>query len=622
MFLFANHLYGLLVVSGAAVLVGVQISCGKALIEDSGGDSSVETGDTTITDTSPVDDGLCKLVPDIAESSTQPQLSVEELFSSAIPGGLVDYSAFTPQDGDGAALHQFNGTFELQTESSAQSELLSITYWVPDEMGTPRLPDMEFGFTQCGNTLIPRQRGRVSTEDPNWDLFVSPGTVWSNSNDISPEGEPLSRASFPFAMAFKVENCLQNGVMTFLFNDSEISNVRYQVSSETCPFLKFNLFGQSEVVYDPTPVERSDEIREVWLAEEESKLPITSFSELLTGNPELSESSFNLGLTMGALTTRGLVMDGTIYLDECRTRSGSYPFCESVLLPAYSITKTLHLGVGLAAMALTSTRDPYGVLLSELLPEAIAGAAGDWSQVTIEHTLDMSTGHYQVLGQGDDAMTDFYTDFSIESRLESAFAFPYKEPPGQRTVYLTPNSQLAAAAMDQLFIGGEIGESDHDDSFRFLLDKIYRPIGVTLDSQTVLRTWENGGENNGTAFGGYGMALTPSNLSIIAEFMLGDGVINGERVLDADKWDDTMFRNIEDIGAPMYFYDWSYNNGMWGYPLSSFGCEGHVPVMFGVSGNTVILAPNGITYFAFNDEAEFPVYNVLSQLNAISPLCE
>jgi hypothetical protein len=44
--------------------------------------------------------------------------------------------------------------------------------------------------------------------------------------------------------------------------------------------------------------------------------------------------------------------------------------------------------------------------------------------------------------------------------------------------------------------------------------------------------------------------------------------------------------------------------------------------MFGVSGITVILAPNGITYFTFNDALEFPILNVLTELNAMKPLCE
>ena len=71
----------------------------------------------------------------------------------------------------------------------------------------------------------------------------------------------------------------------------------------------------------------------------------------------------------------------------------------------------------------------------------------------------------------------------------------------------------------------------------------------------------------------------------------------------------------------MNYYDWSYNNGMWGYPLSDWGCDGQVPTMFGVSGVTAMIAPNDVVYFAFNDRFEQPIVNVLDQVNAISPLC-
>jgi CubicO group peptidase (beta-lactamase class C family) len=587
-------------------------SCGKG--SDSA-DTAWETGEITA--------GDCALSGDSWGADAQaPVLTVEELFDGDSEPTLMDYGAFSSAQGDGPALHQFNGRLELAGGGESTSDLWSISWWVAPEMGSPSLPEIDLGFVQCGDTLIPTQRGRISTTDQYWDLFVSSGKVWSNPNDISPTGAQLSRAAFPFALAFKVENCLQNGVMTFLFNDIEISDVRYQVSSETCPFLKFDLYGQSPAEYHRGELPESSEVLEQWSTEQAATMDVLPFSTLFELHPELSSDSLDLGLTLESQTSRGMIVDGQIYLDDCRTRSGSYPFCDTVLLPAYSITKTLHLGVGMAAIAQEFEVDPYDELLSEMLPEAFAQAEGDWSEVTIEHTVDMATGHYVTADQGDDHMTDFFTEFSLESRLASSFAFPYKEAPGERTVYLTPNSQLASAAMDQFLLRESSGAEATVDSFGFVVERVYSPLGVSTDSLGTLRTWEEGGENNGTAFGGYGMVLTPQNIAIITEFMQGDGSLEGVQVLEPEKWSATMFRDLEDTGAPMYYYDWSYNNGMWGYPLTSFGCEGHVPIMFGVSGNTVILAPNGITYFSFNDEAEFPVYNVLNQLNAISPLCE
>ena len=603
--------YRLLSLLSLSLSVSTLISCGKTI--DSA--STVETGELTT--------GDCELSGDSWGADTPPPiLTAGELFEGDGVTTLLNYDAFRANPDAGAALHQFDGRLELVGAGEVVSDLLSISWWVAPEMGSPSLPEVDLGFVQCGDTLIPTDRGRISTSDQYWDLFVSNGKVWSNPNDVSPTGAQLSRAAFPFALAFKTENCLQNGVMTFLFNDTEISDVRYQVSSETCPFLKFDLYGQSPAEYHRDQLSDTAGVIAQWSDEQAYIMEALPFSTLFELHPELSSDRLDLGLTLEAQTSRGMIVDGQIYLDDCHTRSGTYPFCDTVFLPTYSITKTLHLGVGLAAIAQEFEADPYDELLSEMLPEAFALAEGDWSAVTIEHALDMTTGHYVTANQDDDHMTDFFTDFGLESRLISSFAFPYKERPGERTVYLTPNSQLAAAAMDQFLLRESSGDQATVDSFDYVVERVYSPLGVSVDSLGTLRTWEDGGENNGTAFGGYGMVLTPQNIAIITEFMQGDGSLDGVQILDPEKWSATMFRVHEDIGAPMYYYDWSYNNGMWGYPLTSFGCDGHVPIMFGVSGNTVILAPNGITYFTFNDALEFPIYNVLTELNAMRPFCE
>jgi CubicO group peptidase (beta-lactamase class C family) len=150
---------------------------------------------------------------------------------------------------------------------------------------------------------------------------------------------------------------------------------------------------------------------------------------------------------------------------------------------------------------------------------------------------------------------------------------------------------------------------------------VYRPIGLEPDSFTTLRTWERGGANNGTAFGGYGMLLTPQGTARLGRFLMEGGQIAGEQVLEPSRLRDMMFENPADRGAPMDYGLWHYNNGMWGYPLDAWGCDGVVPFLFGVSGVTVALAPNGVVYFAYNDTYEQPVTTVLDVIDAIAPLC-
>jgi CubicO group peptidase (beta-lactamase class C family) len=287
-------------------------------------------------------------------------------------------------------------------------------------------------------------------------------------------------------------------------------------------------------------------------------------------------------------------------------------------MPSYSLAKTLYVGLAMTAMAQELEVDPYTQLVSDLLPDEAAASPGQWEGVTLEHLIDMSTGHYRKALQTDDYMGNFFYDYTLDGRLEASFLFPYQEPPGQRAVYLTPHYQIAAAAMDALLHsqGAEI-----TDSFELAVERIYKPAGMPPDSFTSLRTWEGGGQNNGTAFGGYGILLTPQGMARLSRFVMDGGAVDGEQLLHPERLAETLFEDLEDTGAPMHYYSWSYNNGMWGYPLDGWGCEGYVPTLFGVSGVTVMLAPNDVVYFAFNDMVEQPIVSILNQLDAISPLC-
>lgn len=545
--------------------------------------------------------------------TAQTGIPMAAFFDGLSPEDLNSLERFYPSENANPPLHSFNGRLELLDESDGVMELLERVWWVPEEMGASTLPPVELSYVSCGAAIIPTQRGRIQTTDPYWDIFAQPGIAWSD-----PEDGDFSRALLPFSIVFKAENCVQNGLMTFLYNTEEISEVRYQVSQETCPYLQFNLYGDSTAIFHQEEVENAETIRESWLEEKQAQEEIFLLTQLEEEFQDFDVEALKGGFSAEDITVIGIAFEDRLYLDGCGTRFGEAPFCDQMLLPSYSLAKTLHLGLGMALMANELEIDPYSVRFSSLFPEEASAGEGDWSEVTLEHLVDMATGHYRVADQQDDAMDDFYTDFTLESRIQAALLFPYQEPAGERVVYLTPNSQLAAAAMDRILEREGVNPSD---SFDLLVDRVFRPLGVTEDSFTPLRTWENGVQNSGTAFGGYGMYLTPQNLVKIARFMNGDGSFNGNQILHPLRWAETMFRVDGEAGAPMYFGDWLYNNGMWGYPLTEYGCDTVVPILFGISGNTVLFAPNGAIYFAFTDSELFPISNVLWELNKLAPLC-
>ena len=560
-------------------------------------------------------DPCAELKLDVMSPSASSVLSLEDLMADATPESPLDSQAFSmPSDAD-APIDLFAGHLELLDESLGEMQTLSADSWIASGQRRSHLPEIALDFVPCGSALIPAQRGRIVTDDPYWDFFVSPGRSWS-----VPADGGMSRATVPFALTFKVENCIQNGLMTFAYDDERISQVRYQITQETCPWHVFDLWGQSDAEYTPGNVEDSERIQLDFLEELENRYPTLPLSRLEEDYPGFSLNGFNEGLTLNEQTARAVLVDGTLYLDECPTRYGPTPFCETMALPSYSLAKTLYVGLTLPAIAADFGVDPYGLMVSTYLPDQVEAAPGDWAGVTLGHLVDMSTGHYRYASQADDYMDNFFLDYTLSGRLESSFLFPYQEPPGRRTIYLTPNFQIAAAVMDAYL--AEVG-SQITDSFDYAVEHIYRPAGLPPDMFTTLRTWEDGGQNNGTAFGGYGMLLTPQGLARLGRFVLDGGPIEGtqEQVFDPDSLSATLFQDGSDTGAPMNYYDWSYNNGMWGYPLESWGCAGHVPTLFGVSGVTAMFAPNDVVYFTFNDLVEYPIVNILDQLDAIAPLC-
>ena len=111
------------------------------------------------------------------------------------------------------------------------------------------------------------------------------------------------------------------------------------------------------------------------------------------------------------------------------------------------------------------------------------------------------------------------------------------------------------------------------------------------------------------------MWFTPQGITKLGDFLQrgGDGLLASAPLTE-------MMFQTEDRGAEMSFYEYRYNNGMWAWPVT--GCDKMAPILFGVSGITVVLPPNGHVYFAFNDAQEYAVVNVLEVSEKIATLCD
>ena len=155
--------------------------------------------------------------------------------------------------------NSFEGVLTIRVaETVSQIEVVTDTFGVVanEDLALSDLPPFSVAFTSDGNDLIPFSREPQRSDHPYWELIPQPGKSWDADGDNG-----WSRAALPFALKEYNQNCTHNGLMTFLYkSDGSISRVAWQVTSETCLYVKVNLWGTAEAEYVPEPVPHSGEV--------------------------------------------------------------------------------------------------------------------------------------------------------------------------------------------------------------------------------------------------------------------------------------------------------------------------------------------------------------------------
>ena len=116
---------------------------------------------------------------------------------------------------------------------------------------------------------IPVRRGAVPSPHPLWEFILEPGRVWQEPGDAG-----FARAALPFALEERNENCMHNGVLTFLFSgDGHVSDVAFEIAKETCAYFRFDWWGYAAAHYTPQPVEGRDQLLARYGEEVRARLP-------------------------------------------------------------------------------------------------------------------------------------------------------------------------------------------------------------------------------------------------------------------------------------------------------------------------------------------------------------
>ncbi|MGP6177661.1 hypothetical protein ACTU6U_10200 [Microbacterium sp. A196] len=544
-------------------------------------------------------------VPTAETTVSRTALTAAEL-TSGIATAAVPSSAFAAPTDAAPPVHELEGTLTLQGPALSGGFIaLKDPYGYGTLDAVKRLPDVSIELVQNDGVVIPAARGLRITDSTAWNMAIGLGRAWQEEGDGG-----MTRAALPFSLIERNANCVHNGLMTFLFSDTSVSQLRYQITSETCEYFQFDLWGQQAVTLTHGQVADASGIRSRAAEELADRLPTRPITQLASDHPGsgIDVSAFGSGITPSALSGYGFVYEGINYVGTCPTRQGDHPYCSEVLLPSYSTAKS-----AFGTLALLHLAQKYSpAIAEELIQDHVPEAAGDaaWNGVTIRNALDMATGNYNSAGyEVDEAgavMNDFFLAEDYSGKTTAALSFPRKSAPGTQWVYHTSDTYLAVQAMDSVLEGYEGADAD---IFEMLRDEVLIPAGVGPDALSTLRT-EN--SPTGAPFGGYGMFWTTDAIAKVAELFgpLG-GAVDGEQLLHPGLLDAAMQRDVSDRGLDVPGESsLHYNMSVWAKDFSSaddpsFVEAFTVPFMSGFGGITVALMPNGSTYYVFSDGNEF-----------------
>ena len=153
-------------------------------------------------------------------------------------------------------------------------------------------------------------------------------------------------------------------------------NNSYVLSSETCAYFQFNYVAIFESNFEE---------QEVNFVEYEYDFNIREFDDIYKKYPDIEMNSFadSSEFDEDELTTYGFYDGQDHFIGPCKTRSGDYPFCLDILLPAYSLTKTISGTLGVAAY-----EKKYGSIKDLEVKDLLSFCTNKkWDDVTLELSL-------------------------------------------------------------------------------------------------------------------------------------------------------------------------------------------------------------------------------------------
>lgn len=532
--------------------------------------------------------------------------------------GPVSMDRFRIPDHAQDPVEKFEGILELR-DGSGQSAIgvLKDTFSIADNAGwnITDLPPFSFEFVSNGTVVIPIKQTPQRSTHPYWEIILGPGRSWHEQGDGS-----WSRVSLPLALKEKNQNCTHNGVVTFAYkSDGSISRVVWQISSETCLYLKVDLWGVIGASYHPGPVAGADSIIAAHNKNVLARMPVKPIEQLALDYPQVVINAIEPPRNED-VSVYGFVANGTHYRSECRTRHGPYPYCEVLALPSYSLAKSIF--AGLYYLHLTMEWPEFkSMAVSTLVPECRL-PDGRWDDVAMSDLINMTTGNYESLEFGNDEgaakMQDFFVAESHRQKIVfSCEAWSRQSEPGADKVYHTTDDYILGAAMSA-FVRSKLGP-DVDFHRDLLYPHLLAPLELSPLLQWTQRTYDGAAQ----PFTAYGLEVYADDLVRIAASITHSN--RGHNLFDQTGIEQTLFRDLDGMQRWWGGRGHAYRNGFWGVDASGWlGCEKEtwIPFMSGYGGIVVALMPNDTIYYYFSDGNTHRFMEAAVESNKIRNYCK
>ncbi len=537
-------------------------------------------------------------------------LTVPEMFAQADLGpGPVDNRYFIPMGEYSPAKHDFSAT-------------LVIPESVISGRANSSLPGAAIKYFRSGDRLLPATRGivRAGEKWKRWNIIFSPGRVWSEAGD-----KGFSRASFPFVLSHRTWTEAHNGVATFLFDDTTVSQLVFQIIQETSPLQVFDDWGRIPISLLRGTIEHRDRIEAEYARELNERLPTRPLSELATDFGSWGQEALRRWPEPNNDTASGLLIDGTIYMHGCRTHFGPYPYCDEMRYGVYSMTKSLGALLTILRLAQKYGGGVFDLKIKDYV--SVSAAHDGWNEVTFADALNMATGigdaPVKSANPDEDGIPPYSIFMSLPSaseKLEAGFTSGnYPWGPGEVFRYRSIDTFILAAAMDSFL---KSREGPKVNIWDMVIEEVLKPIGVY--HVPMMHTIEADG-SRGIPILGEGIFPTYHDIAKITLLLQSDGHYRGEQLLNAEKLREALYKS-ELRGNPFpannpRFAGFSYHMSLWHVPMEFGECTVSVAKMAGHGGNTALLLPSGTVAF-FVQVAGVPVDPQLAAAaNAVRPEC-